>query len=278
MFSISPYKLNMYLECPRHYWWNYINPSTRSRQPERPYFTMGDHVHNTLKYFFNQPQHKRTKKFLLGILERQWQKGTGPAAGFWNQRIEEEYYERACLMLSAFFDRDDMTVEPLWASDQLIKAGVSESLTFMGKIDRVDMMPDGSLHIIDYKTSKEEREDEWQLPMYAVMARRYFEKPVAQLSYLFLETGSWISVPANPAREAWTIARVESIVREMPYSQKKEDWLCVDGEACKHCDYLKELGLDPHGELVDLSQIVLPTSQLVNYSTTQRSLVAEPTD
>lgn len=261
MFTISPYKLNMYLECPRHYWWNYINPSTRSKHPERPYFTMGDHVHNALKHFFNLPQEKRTKKAMMWLLDEHWKKKNGRAGGFWSQQQEEEYKERAHLMLSAFFDREDMTIQPLWASDKVVKTGVSETLSFMGKLDRVDETPEG-LHIIDYKTSKEEREDEWQLPMYAVMARRHFEKPVAKLSYVFLETGSWISVPANAAREAWTIARVEQIVQSMPHSQEKSAWVCSDPNGCRHCDYLKEFGIDPDGDVVTIPapELVTPTT------------------
>ncbi len=255
MFTISPYKLNLYLECPRHYWWNYINPSTRSLPVTKPYFTMGDHVHNALKLFFNLPLAERTKTRLLALLEQRWQLRNGPAGGFWTPAIESEYKERAQLMLSGFFDREDMTILPLWASDQNIKVGVSESLTFMGKIDRVDRTAEG-LHIIDYKTTREEREDEWQLPMYAVMARRWFKEPVAQLSYHFLETGSWLSVPANPAREAWTIGRVQQIVDGMPHRPEKEAWNCPEGELCRHCDYLKEFGIDPLGLIVELPRSI----------------------
>ncbi len=244
MFTISPYKLNLYLECPRHYWWNYINAETKSLQPLRGYFTMGDHVHNALKHFMGILPEKRTKQMLLGMLEFQWQKRHGPAGGFRTAEEERDYKERAQRMLSAFFDREDMTIRPLWASDKLITTGVSETLSFMGKIDRVDEESDG-LHIIDYKTSKEEREDRWQLPMYAAMAKRFFNKPVARLSYLFLETGTWLSVPANPAREAWTIAQVEQIVQSMPHSSEREAWSCPDGDACTHCNYLKEFGIDP---------------------------------
>lgn len=251
MFTISPYKLNMYMECPRRYWWNYINPSTKSKHPERPYFTMGDHVHNALKHFFNLPDEKRTKKALLWLLDEHWKKKHGLAGGFWNQEQEDQYHERARLMLSAFCDREDVTAKPLWASDKLIKVPVSETLNFMGKIDRVDEI-EGGLHIIDYKTSKEEREDEWQLPMYAVMAQRHFGKPVIQLSYMFLEIGSIVTVPANPAREMMTIARIEQIVSAMPHSQHKEAWVCADAENCTHCDYLKEFGIDPHGEVVEM--------------------------
>jgi len=256
MFSISPYKLNMYLECPRKYWWSYINPSTRSLQIIRPYFTMGDHVHNSLKYFFNLPQQERTKAKLLELLATQWQKRSGIDGGFKTPQQEAEYKERAQLMMSGFCETEDITVQPLWASDKLVKVSVSENLDFMGKIDRVDVTPEG-LHIIDYKTSKEEREDEWQLPMYAVMAKRFFKQPVAKLSYLFLEKGVWLSVPANPAREAMTIGRIEQIVSNMPHSQDQAAWVCPEGEFCTHCDYLKEFGLDPKSTSVELPQSVV---------------------
>ncbi len=252
MFTISPYKLNMYLECPRHYWWNYINPTTRSKQPVRGYFTTGEHVHNALKNFMNIIPEKRSKQMLLGMLEYEWQRKNGETAGFRTSEEELEYKERAQRMLSAFFDREDMTVVPFWASDKLISTGVSETLSFMGKIDRVDEEPDG-LHVIDYKSGKEEREDRWQLPMYAVMAKRYFNKPVARLSYLFLETGTWLSVPANPAREAWTIAQIEEIVAAMPHAQDRNTWQCPDGEACTHCNYLREFGINPLGSVSLLS-------------------------
>ncbi len=205
---------------------------------------MGDHVHNSLKLFFNLPQEKRTKKALLWLLEQHWQKKNGLAGGFRDKSQEATYYDRACLMLSAFCDREDITIQPLWASDKLISVPVNERLNFLGKIDRVDERPDG-LHIIDYKTSKEEREDPWQLAMYAVMAHRYWQKPVVELSYHFLETGSWLPIPVNPARETATIAQVEQIIQAMPHSSAKKDWQCADADGCQHCDYLKELGIDP---------------------------------
>lgn len=249
MTTISPSKLNIYLECPRRYWWQYINPATKGKQPIRPYFTMGSHVHTALKLFFAIKPEFRTKDKLMNLLASQWQKCPGRHGGFWNSAIEEEYRTRAQLMLSGFYNNEDMKAVPLWAKDSLVAVPVSPNLTFNGKLDRVDEEPEG-LHIIDYKTGREEREDEWQLPMYAVMAGRFFGKPVTKLSYLFLETGAWHSVPANPARESWTISRVQAIVDAMPTSFDRQDWLCPDGEACTHCDYLKELGIDPLGESV----------------------------
>lgn len=219
---------------------------------------MGDHVHNSLKQFFSLPLEKRTKKALSWLLERQWEKKNGKNGGFFSSEIEKEYKERALLMLSAFCQNEDVTICPLWASDQLLRAGVSEQLSFMGKIDRVDETPAG-LHIIDYKTSKEEREDEWQLPMYAVLARRWFNKNVIKLSYLFLETGSWLSVPANPAREAWTIARIQQIVDSMPHTSDKNAWGCHLEADCHHCDYLRQFGLDPNG-----TEIVLPVINIAD--------------
>lgn len=241
MVTISPTQLKTYLECPRYYWWYYINPQTRWQYPARYYFTMGNHIHKALGYFFSLPPAERTKQVLLASLEQEWETATGARAGFKTREQEEECREKARLMLSAFYDREDVSVTPLWVRDDTLRANVSEELGFKGKIDRIDGMDEG-LHIIDYKTGKE-REDEWQLPIYAIIASRYFRQPVRQVSYLFLETGSWVSQPINSAREAATIARVSEIIKTMPRSAAKTAWQCPLGEACTHCDYLHELGI-----------------------------------
>ncbi len=60
---------------------------------------------------------------------------------------------------------------------------------FTGKIDRADLMPDGSLHIIDYKTGQnklEKKEDRQQLFIYQWAANDYLGEKVSQLNYWFL--------------------------------------------------------------------------------------------
>ncbi|MDB4940203.1 MAG: hypothetical protein JWO40_628 [Candidatus Doudnabacteria bacterium] len=60
---------------------------------------------------------------------------------------------------------------------------------FTGKIDRADVQPDGSLHIIDYKTGQnklEKKEDRQQLFIYQWAAQEYLSEKVSQLNYWFL--------------------------------------------------------------------------------------------
>ena len=80
-----------------------------------------------------------------------------------------------------------------------IKLG-ERTLSFRGLIDRVDRAPDGSLHVIDYKTGRldayrglesdpVDRGRHLQLPIYALAARSFFESEDSAVvaSYRFLE-------------------------------------------------------------------------------------------
>src|SRR3990167_6850180 len=102
-FYASPTKLSTFLECPRKYWYYYLNPPTRYKQPEYPYFTLGNTVHDTLKYFFMLKPPLRTKEKLLEMLERFWGMKTGIKGGFKSEEEEKRYKERAVSMLNNFF-------------------------------------------------------------------------------------------------------------------------------------------------------------------------------
>src|SRR4030067_88575 len=52
-FEASPFSLNMFQQCPRQYRYQYIDHLGDIYRKARPYFTMGDHVHATLKDFLS---------------------------------------------------------------------------------------------------------------------------------------------------------------------------------------------------------------------------------
>ncbi|KKR28814.1 hypothetical protein A2715_03725 [Candidatus Woesebacteria bacterium RIFCSPHIGHO2_01_FULL_39_32] len=246
-FFASPYKLSMFLECPRKYWYYYINEETKYKQPEHPYFTMGGHVHDTLKNFFNLDVKFRSKEKILELLETFWKRKSGREGGFESKEEEEHYKGRARKMLVKFFDNGDIKAKPiLWHSQSNPKVEVTPSLFFTGVFDRIDVLPRDVLHVIDYKTGKEDAVDERniQLPMYAVLAERIFRKPVTQVSYLNLESGRWDTRGLEKGYAFDTIGRVQEIVAKIPKSSEKEDFICGYKDRCFHCNYLKELGFN----------------------------------
>lgn len=191
-FIATPTKIRNFLECPRKYWYYHINAETKRLYPEKSYFTLGHHVHNALRDFFTTPAADRSKEQLLQLLEDQWKSKTGTAAGFTTSEIEAESKSHAISMLKLFLATEDWRVTQVYLPE---KAGdfpgykqiqIDNSLAFGGIIDRIDENPDGTLHIIDYKTGKGDEPDEWQLPIYAVLMGRGMNRIVGNISYIFL--------------------------------------------------------------------------------------------
>lgn len=122
---------------------------------------------------------------------------------------------------------------------------IEPGLIFGGIVDRIDEDPDGALHIIDYKTGKGDEPDEWQLPLYAVMVGRLFNRAVGRTSYIFLEHGKRHTESVTIEGNLGIIKRVKDVVSQIPKSTKLEDFNCRLGDGCFHCNYLLELGFDP---------------------------------
>lgn len=254
-FFVSPSKIRTFLECPRKYWWLYVNPETRGKQPEYPYWTLGRHVHSALRDFFATTQEERAQEQLSSHLNRHWQTKSGKAGGFESEEKEAAFRARGEKMLNQFLKREDWRAKPVMLSPQegYQKAVVDRDLIFIGVIDRVDESPDG-LHIIDYKTGKTEEDDPWQLPMYAVMVGKLLERHVGQTTYHFLESGRKISSRISIQDNVETLERVRDVVAKIPRTDKREAFVCRLGDECPHCDYLRKLGIDPNAPTVQSQQ------------------------
>lgn len=250
-FIATPTKIRNFLECPRKYWYYHINPETKRLYPEKSYFTLGHHVHNALRDFFKLPSTIRSKEKLLELLESNWKTKTGPTAGFSTPEIESEAKERAVAMLKLFLETEDWSITPMYVPEAegdfsgYVQISIDNSLALGGIVDRIDENPDGSLHIIDYKTGKGDEPDEWQLPMYAVLMGRLHKRSVGHISYIFLHHGKRHTEEISIDKNMNTIKRVMEVVNRIPKSKLKTDFVCPMGDRCFHCNYLQELGFDP---------------------------------
>ena len=245
-FYISPNKLKIWLECPRKYWHYYLHEPTKYKEPPRPYYTLGEAVHNTLNSFFSLVSQIRSHERLFDLLERYWQAARNQEGGFKDAAEEKIYKDRAVSMLENFFQKEDVTITPFKLSPSSTKyIPLNDTVMLGGIIDRVDLEPDDSLHIIDYKTGKEDRDDPYQLSMYAILARNWLKKPVSKLSYLHLESGNWSTDSSNEEKEEDTKRFVIETTDQIPKELAKDYFICHLGPQCPHCDYLRELGIKP---------------------------------
>ncbi len=243
---VSPSKLNIYLQCPKQYYFEYIDPQMalikKQIKKKRPVLETGSFVHDTLTLFLKLPVEKRTQRAMADILKEVWAGPRGEKYGFKSPEEERGYYQQALLMLKWFVENEDINpkifdlpVSPPGNSfDDYKKIQFTDNLKLGGKLDRVDEMPNHELEIIDYKTGKE-KDDNLQLMMYVFLVEGLFDKKVGKATYLYLKSGSRQSV--EPKKELRKKTR-KHILETVEKIAKEKKWLPNISNLCAYCDYL----------------------------------------
>src|SRR3990167_5081884 len=115
MFKASAFKLRMYETCPQQYKFSYIDHLDKEYKKPKPYLTMGAHVHNALKDFYEQLEPEdRTYERLEKMLRKRWLENR---RGFAGREDEAKWGVKALSMLRLFVHRMDMQVTPVMLED-----------------------------------------------------------------------------------------------------------------------------------------------------------------
>jgi len=230
MFKLSALRLRVFRRCRLRYKYQYVD---RLQARPSPQDVVGALVHATLQDFFaHVPGHERDEERLIILLNERWQAlafrlGSPAEREAWRQRAEDQ--------MRHFSHQHDLSLQPL-ALEAYYEVPVSERVTLIGRIDRLDEEPDGGLHLIDYKTGDRPPEvDVDQLRFYVIMLERKLARSVRRASYFFLEEGDVWSI--HPTREelaeslTQALATAEDMVGE-------HDFPATIGRHCAGCPYL----------------------------------------
>jgi DNA helicase II / ATP-dependent DNA helicase PcrA len=109
---------------------------------------------------------------------------------------KEKYRNKGLKMLKTFYQSlQNNTPVPKFIEQRFsLKLG---AYNFNGKIDRADLLPDGSIKILDYKTSekvpkKTDKNDLDQLYIYQWAAQDYLNVTVKEMAYWYLEENQFL--------------------------------------------------------------------------------------
>ncbi len=226
--------------CPLHYKLRYLlNIPT----PTSASLSFGTSIHAALRDFYAMHANgaRVTKNLLADLLTRHWKR-----EGYENKRYEQEMRKRGERYLSEYFDKEFHAETKTAALEQAFTVPIttpSGSVKIGGKIDRVDMLPDGKIEIIDYKTgrmpSKREVDTNLQLSMYALAATNIPGDPFGKkpeditLSLYFFDTQTRVST----TRTGEQLQKEKEAIIQIAHDIETSEFRCSGNQLCGTCEY-----------------------------------------
>jgi CRISPR/Cas system-associated exonuclease Cas4 (RecB family) len=195
---ISNSKIVDFLKCPRSYYLKYEYRDLRTRNKIaliNPHLALGGVVHDVLESLARLNCDVRFNNSLLGKYEAEWSKYSGELGGFTSAEQESVFKERGAVMIKRVMDHPGPLLNKalkLTSQDELpprFLFSKKHNIFLSGKIDWIEYLPeDDSMHIIDFKTGKNEEDDEsLQLPIYCLLVKNLKNRAIKKISYWYIE-------------------------------------------------------------------------------------------
>jgi DNA helicase-2/ATP-dependent DNA helicase PcrA len=224
-------QLTVFETCPLQYKFAHMYkiPSLGS-----PTFSYGKSIHETLAAFHQLIQTDQplpTKEKLLELLDHNWIN-----EWYHGKKHEQERKAAAIVALEKYYDENHAHFSPsIWIErDFNLRIG---PYSIVGRVDRADELPDGTLEIIDYKTGAFKDESALkknnQLALYALAAQKVFKKTASKLTWYFIDAGKKVTTTRTPEDLQALETEVQGKIQEI----LKSDFLPTPSFSCKFCDF-----------------------------------------
>lgn len=239
---LSPTSLSDFDRCPRLYYLRnvYKDPKTfRKIQVVNPFLTLGGCVHATIESISHLPKSERFINPLTDKFEQLWRKTLGKVGGFESEKQEQMFKERGLNMirrlennpgpLANLANKIQSDIPNMWLSQK-------EILVLCGVIDWIEVLPDDTLHIIDFKTGKNEQDaDSLQLGVYLLLVGNKLKRQVSKMSYWYLDK--------EEAPKEVSMPEIDEVLRSLiDKGVKIRDYRLRGDHTCPHggCSYCSE--------------------------------------
>jgi RecB family exonuclease len=150
--TLSPTKISTYLACPVKYKWTYIDDRGRWYLRAKKYYSFGTTLHHVLQRFHDAGDTGvATVHQAIAALEESWIE-----AGYSSAKEMQEAVSEGKMILQSYIEKIER--EPSLARtlylEKLFRLDL-EAFVLIGRVDRVQEHPDGTIEIIDYKSGRE---------------------------------------------------------------------------------------------------------------------------
>jgi DNA helicase-2/ATP-dependent DNA helicase PcrA len=237
---LSYSQIETFRVCPLHYKLNYL---IKVPTPPSASQSFGISIHAAMKDFYALVINgeKPSEKLIQEQLKKNWIN-----LGFENKAHEQKFFEKGKLYLLGYLKEEFKQKQlPILMEEKFtVPIETERSLKIGGVIDRVDKLEDGSIEIIDYKTSaniptQKEVDKNLQLSFYALAATNIdselFGKLPEQVKLSLYFFDQQIKLTTIKTKEDLQKAQEEILqVRE---EIENSDFECSGGFLCQNCEF-----------------------------------------
>ncbi|MCX7641352.1 MAG: PD-(D/E)XK nuclease family protein [Elusimicrobiales bacterium] len=229
MFEINYSKINAYNFCHYLYKFIYIDGNYIKHNWKT---SLGVSIHKCLVNYANK---KLELKGILESFEENWNN-----AGFNTPQQMMECYEVGIELIKNFYEFEKKNPSSIFSVDDFFEIFLDDEIVLKGTVDRIDILDDDSLEIIDYKLAMEEKNhfhhrNELQLMIYAFgISKKYFKK-VSYISYYY------ISGPKKQRMEYIEDSSLITNLKDIAFKMKRMEFykkgkcdICLAKESCKY--------------------------------------------
>lgn len=256
---VSHSSISDFLVCPRAYYLRnvYKDPKTGHKiTVTSPALSLGQAVHEVVEGLSILPVEDRLKISLLKKIDIAWEKVSGKRGGFKTKEQEEEFKERGRKMLKRVEEHPGpilnkaIKIPSTFIPNYYLSE--EEDIILCGKIDWLEYLEStDSIHIIDFKTGKNEEEEEsLQLPIYLLLATNTQSRKVDKASYWYLDKSDDLTPIELPNYED-SLDKVLTVARRIKLARQLKHFVCPTS-GCMKCRPLERV-LKSEGEKVGVS-------------------------
>jgi len=247
--------LETFKTCPRKYFYNYILKLPRI---DRPWFVFGNFNHLILEKFFRYIlfYKNRNREFDIKLLmHRAFSSALRKYARMADQGIglpiTHKQIDETKIVLKEFYNKIKDDLPNVLMVEKKFSIDLGDGITLIGYIDRVDKNPDGSLRIVDYKTSKKtyKVDKNIQLDLYAIGVKESLGQPDLQIykQLDFIKVGKCTdpNLLHDNRKDAQIMADIKEtslLIQDMRQTSSNDQdvWVPIENEFCWSCDFRRE--------------------------------------
>lgn len=237
--TLSPSKITTYLACPVKYRWTYVDARGKWYLRSKSYYSFGTTLHRVLERFHNSNDAGvETTADAIAAYEESW-----IDAGFSSPEEMQEAFGEGKEILERHIA--EVLVMPKIAKtvyvEQLLGLDM-DGFRLIGRVDRVDEHDDGSLEIIDYKSTRqhvtqEEVETDIAMGVYQLLLKRKHPDARVYGTIMALRSGEKASWEMSDEEMA-VFERDVQLIGARIMSDSFFEFEPVFKPLCPGCDYL----------------------------------------